>query len=180
MKKIAIVQKIEYFIPRVSTIREAEKLPLYVFLNVKDFEIGVLNSDNSEVKSINTTTFGEINLQEYKIGDLVIYDDEINKVLAMKSKFDKFSEDEKSVIKRFIEYYIAKYEEAVKSNDDSKKEHLLTILRSLASYIEQITFYEKFNNGYLKKVDPKTKLVVGSPEYNDYYCKENGKSGKHR
>ena len=133
MIKIAIVQKIEYFVPRVSTIREAEKLPYYKFLNVKDFEIGVLNSDNSEIKSINTRTFGEINFEEYKVGDLVIYEDEINRVYAIKSKFDTFSEYEKSVIKSFIEYYIAKYEEAVRTNDDSKKEHLLSMLRSLAS-----------------------------------------------
>lgn len=179
MTRIAIVQKIEYFIPRVSTIREAEKLPYYKFLNVKDFEIGVFNSDNSEIKSINTRTFGEINLVEYNTGDLVIYDDEINKVLGKKEKYDKFSENEKSVIKRFIEYYITKYEEAVRTNDDSKKEHLLSILRSLASYIEQIKYTEKLNNG-LNEVDPITKFVVGSPEYNDYYCPKIEKSEMHR
>lgn len=150
MKKIAIVQKIEYYVPTVSTIRAAEQLPNYRFLHVKDFEIGVLDN-NSEIKSINTKTFLYNNFIQYKLGDLVIYDDENNKVLEKKYITDNFSENEKNDIIQFLKQYKKEYEEATKTSNNDKKEQLSSILRSLISYLEHIKFTEKSNNIGFKK-----------------------------
>lgn len=146
MEKIAVVQQIEYYTPTVSTLREAENLSYNSFLHVKNLEIGILDKTSGQLKSISSKSLSYNNCTEYKLGDIVLYNEETNKVYDKKYIFEDFTEEEINEICAFFKEYVKKIENAIKLNDKSSKEKTLSILRSLITYLRQIQYTKNLNN----------------------------------
>lgn len=108
MGKIAVVQQIEYYTPTVSTLREAENLSYNSFLHVKNLEIGILDKTSGQLKSISSKSLSYNNCTEYKLGDIVLYDEETNKVYDKKYIFEDFTEEEINEICAFFKEYVKK------------------------------------------------------------------------
>ena len=180
MKKIGVISKSEYFVPRINKMSDLESLNYSRFLDVKSLEIGIIDEIEGRLKLVSPSKYPRATV--YNLGQLVEYDDESNEIIKEIGLYRQYSEQEINQIYFLYRAYAQRYVNANNTNNDSEAKEIGSVLRSLALNLIPIMQFE--NTSGLKEaeqtIDSRTGFVVGSPEYHDYYAPKIDKSGMHR
>lgn len=148
MKKIGVVTEVQYFIPRVDSLRKIEKMEKSpsnaMFYHIKKFEICVLGEDG-KVLLISPKTFD--NIVNFENGCIIEYDDEVefNGVRRV-SSYEFFNEKQVDDLLGLLNYYSKKTEELDKeicSNILFYLRHFASRHPNTASYLKNVKHHKK-------------------------------------